>query len=57
LEFAEHPWIQPATMLLEPYSSAELLRMVKEALSANAGVGDEIAPSPILKSQPVLHSQ
>ena len=57
LEFAEHPWIQPATMLLEPYSSAELLAMVKKALSANAGVEGNIAPSPTLKSQPVDHGQ
>jgi DNA-binding NtrC family response regulator len=35
LEFSEHPWIQPATMLVEPYSSAELLGMVKKALSTN----------------------
>jgi DNA-binding NtrC family response regulator len=53
LEFAEHPWIQPATMLFEPYSSAELLGMVKNALATNAGVGGEIARSPILKGQPV----
>ena len=46
LEFAEHPWIQPATMLFEPYSSAELLGMVKNALTINAGVGGEVAPSP-----------
>ena len=57
LEFAEHPWIQPATMLLEPYSSADLLGMVKKALSTNAGVGGELAPSPTLKSQPVHHGQ
>ena len=57
LEFAEHPWIQPATMLLEPYSSAELLGMVKKSLSTNAGVGGEIAPSPTLKGQPVHHGQ
>ena len=55
LEFAEHPWIQPATMLFEPYSSAELLGMVKNALTINAGVGGEIARSPILKGQPVHH--
>ena len=30
LEFAEGPWIQPAMILLEPYSSAELLGLVKE---------------------------
>jgi DNA-binding NtrC family response regulator len=55
LEFAEHPWIQQATMLFEPYSSAELLGMVKNALATNAGVGGEIARSPILKGQPVHH--
>ena len=55
LEFAEHPWIQPATMLFEPYSSAELLGMVKIALATNSGVGGEIARSPILKGQPVHH--
>ena len=57
LEFSEHPWIQPATMLLEPYSSADLLGMVKKALSKNAGVGCELAPSTTLKSQPVHHGQ
>ena len=57
LEFAEHPWVHPATMLLEPYSSAELLGMVKKALSTNTGVGGEIAQSPTLKSQPVHHGQ
>ena len=55
LEFAEHSWIQSATMLFEPYSSAELLGMVKNALATNAGVGGEIARSPILKGQPVHH--
>jgi hypothetical protein len=44
-------------MLLEPYSSAELLGMVKKALSKNAGVGCEFAPSTTLKSQPVHHGQ
>ena len=55
LEFAEHPWIQPATMLVEPYSSAELLAMVKKALSANSRNGGDVTPSPTLKSQPVHH--
>ena len=55
LEFAEHPWIQPASMLVEPYSSAELLGMVKKALSANAGAEENIAPSPITKSLPARH--
>ncbi len=52
LEFIEHPWIQPATMLVEPYSSAELLGMVEKALSANAGVEENTAPSPSVKNQP-----
>jgi DNA-binding response OmpR family regulator len=55
LEFTEHPWIQPATMLVEPYSSAELLGMVQKALSANAAVAGNVAPSPTLKSKPVNH--
>ena len=57
LEFAEHPWIQPATMLVEPYSSVELLGMVKKALSTNAGVEGNVAPSETLKSPPVYHRQ
>jgi DNA-binding NtrC family response regulator len=56
LEFAEHPWIQPATMLVEPYSTAELLGMVKKALSNDGGIGGAIAP-PILKSLPDPHGQ
>ncbi len=36
LEFALHPWIQPASMLLAPYSSKTLLEMVKKALPTNA---------------------
>ena len=55
LEFAAHPWIQPATMLVEPYSSAELLGMVNKALSANASVEINVAPLPVAKSQPVRH--
>ena len=46
LEFAEHPWIQPATMLLEPYSSAELLAMVKNALSTPISARGMVAPQP-----------
>jgi DNA-binding NtrC family response regulator len=36
LEFALHPWIQPASMLLTPYSSRTLSEMVKKALSSKA---------------------
>ena len=57
LEFAEHPWIQPGTMLIEPYSSAQLLGMVKKALSANASNAGDVAPSPTLNSQPAHHDQ
>jgi len=34
-EFAEHPWIQPDTMLVEPYTSAVLLAMVGKAVSTS----------------------
>jgi hypothetical protein len=57
LEFAEHPWIQPATMLLEPYSSAELLGMVDDALSTNPVEDGEIAQEPTLKNRPVHNGQ
>jgi DNA-binding NtrC family response regulator len=30
-EFALHPWIQPASMLLAPYTSKQLLEMVKKS--------------------------
>jgi hypothetical protein len=42
-------------MLVEPYSSAELLGMVNKALSANASVEINVAPLPVAKSQPVRH--
>lgn len=32
-EFALHPWIQPASMLLTPYTSKKFLGMVKNALA------------------------
>ena len=35
-EFALHPWIQPASMLLTPNTSKKLLGMVKKALSTSA---------------------
>ena len=53
LEFAEHPWIQPSTMLVEPYSSADLLVMVKTAFSANARNCGHVTPSPAIMSQSV----
>jgi len=37
-EFAQHPWIQPDTMLVEPYSSAMLLAMVRKAVSTTTPV-------------------
>lgn len=37
-EFAQHPWIRPDTMLVEPYTSAILLAMVRKALSTTVPV-------------------
>jgi DNA-binding NtrC family response regulator len=56
-EFALHPCLQSITMLRKPYTFEKLLGMVKNALSTNASLGGEVAPSSILNSQPVHHSQ
>jgi DNA-binding NtrC family response regulator len=49
--------LQSITMLRKPYTFEKLLGMVKNALSINASLGGEVAPSSILNSQPVHHSQ
>ena len=51
-EFATRPWLQPATVLLKPYTFDELLGMVKKVLHATAIVRGEIAPPPNWQSQP-----
>ena len=52
-EFALHPWIQPAAMLLKPYTFEELLETVKNVLHANADARREIAPPPNWQGQPL----
>ena len=42
-EFDLYPWLQPAAVLLKPYSFDELLETVKKVLSATATVQAEIA--------------
>jgi two-component system alkaline phosphatase synthesis response regulator PhoP len=50
-EFALHPWLLPATMLLKPYTFEKLLRTVKNLLCPTASARTEIAP-PNWQSQP-----
>ena len=52
-EFAKYPWLQPATLLLKPYTFEELLKTVKEVLYATASIRNEIAPPPNWQSPPV----
>ena len=39
-EFAQYPWLQPGTILLKPYTIAELLGMVKKVLREADGADD-----------------
>ena len=43
-EFTRYPWLQPAAMLLKPYSIVEFLEAVKEVLCANDDVCAEMTP-------------
>jgi DNA-binding response OmpR family regulator len=45
-EFARHPWLQPAALLLKPYTVDELLWVVKEVLSAIDFIREQAASSP-----------
>jgi two-component system alkaline phosphatase synthesis response regulator PhoP len=45
-EFASHPWIIPAKMLLKPYTSEKLLATVKSVLCATASVRVDVVPPP-----------
>jgi DNA-binding response OmpR family regulator len=51
-EFALHPWLLPATMLLKPYTYDRLLGTVKNVLYATASGRPDIAPTPIWQRQP-----
>lgn len=45
-EFARHPWLQPAAVLLKPYTMDELLGKVQEVLLSNHGLRAWVAPAP-----------
>lgn len=45
-EFAHAPWLQPAAVLLKPYSVMEFLDTVKEVLRATASIRQETPPPP-----------
>jgi DNA-binding response OmpR family regulator len=51
-EFANHPWLLPAAIMLKPYTIDELLQMVKSILSPSSAVGDVFAPPPNRRIQP-----
>lgn len=43
-EFSQSPWLQPAAILVKPYTGAELVGTVKEVLRATDAVREENAP-------------
>jgi DNA-binding response OmpR family regulator len=43
-EFARHPWLQPAAMLIKPYTLDELVGTVRQVLRVAEGSGGQIAP-------------
>jgi DNA-binding response OmpR family regulator len=51
-EFARCPWIAPEATLLKPYTTAELLEIVKEVLRATNGVREWIAAPADCESRP-----
>jgi len=52
-EFDQAPWLQPAVILLKPYTLTELLGSVRQVLRAFAGVPDRFAPLPNWQPQPM----
>jgi DNA-binding NtrC family response regulator len=40
-EFTQHPWIQPAAVLLKPYTVVELLGMVKKVLLSTSDAREQ----------------
>jgi DNA-binding response OmpR family regulator len=43
-EFTQYPWLQPAALLLKPYSFHELLGTVQQVLRATGPAGEPAAP-------------
>jgi two-component system alkaline phosphatase synthesis response regulator PhoP len=52
-EFAMHPWLLPARMLLKPYTLKNLLGMVKNVLHETTATRAEIAPLTNWQNQPL----
>ena len=53
-DFKQHPWLQIHSMLLKPYTIAELLGKVKEALCDTAGSRQRNASPSNRQSQPSI---
>jgi DNA-binding NtrC family response regulator len=52
--FARLPWLQPAAMLIKPYTSEELLGKVKQTLNARQRTTNKIAPPPAEPTEPPM---
>ena len=53
-EFTRCPWLRPNATLLKPYTTAELLEIVKEVLRATNGTREWVAASSDCECQPAL---
>ena len=51
-EFDQHPWLRPEAILLKPYTVGEMLRAVKELLSATDNVREQVTSSRHWQLQP-----
>jgi DNA-binding response OmpR family regulator len=56
-EFTRHPWLQPASMLIKPYTIDELLGAVKEVLLSANGSSRQSTPPRVRHHQPVRGRQ
>jgi DNA-binding response OmpR family regulator len=50
-EFIRHPWLQPAAMLIKPYTIDELVGTVHEVLRVTDGSSGQIVPPPSWQNQ------
>jgi len=51
-EFANHPWLRPAAIMLKPYTIDELMQMVKGILNSSSNTIDLFAPPLNRRTQP-----
>jgi DNA-binding NtrC family response regulator len=52
-EFARHPHLQPAAIMLKPYTSEEFLGTVRDVLRATDETREQTAPPPYWQNQPL----